>query len=347
MPSATAKAPPKNAGAKFLRMAETMENQAKDKLRDRDTNTPKRQKEAASARIDGWHLQRAARLVRLVGDLLQSGGKIANLESLGVYDLKTKSDFLAVTRRRIDTSGGYYSIRELDEYSDVSPKAVGIRKWMDEQQTPVERAAAIETARRKSLQEMEDRLRLANIPGFFPTPRDLIEKMLDQICIEPGNLVLEPSAGKGDILDMLREKHPDAALRFVERNLTLAEVCQLKGYLPCEQARSADGDFLALPADAGPFDRIVMNPPFEKAQDIEHVRKAYSLLSQYGRLVSIMSPGPFFREDKQATAFRDWLGDLRLKGDLIEVEDLPEGSFKRAFNATGVATKIVLIEKHG
>jgi hypothetical protein len=54
-----------------------------------------------------------------------------------------------------------------------------------------------------------------------------------------------------------------------------------------------------------------MNPPFEKGQDIEHVRHAYDQLKPGGRVVAIMSEGPFFRSDKKATEFRDWLESRR------------------------------------
>jgi hypothetical protein len=40
-----------------------------------------------------------------------------------------------------------------------------------------------------------------------------------------------------------------------------------------------EGDFLALnPADFAPFDRIVMNPPFDRGRDCDHVRHAYEFL---------------------------------------------------------------------
>jgi len=42
--------------------------------------------------------------------------------------------------------------------------------------------------------------------------------------------VLEPSAGKGDILDMLREHHPDSDVAAVEQNGTLFDVLAAKGH---------------------------------------------------------------------------------------------------------------------
>ncbi|HHK0428589.1 TPA: methyltransferase, partial [Pseudomonas aeruginosa] len=58
------------------------------------------------------------------------------------------------------------------------------------------------------------------------------------------------------------------------------------------------------------YDRIVMNPPFSKGRDIQHVQHAYSLLKPGGRLVAIMSEGAFFQSNKAAENFRAWLDGL-------------------------------------
>jgi phospholipid N-methyltransferase len=58
------------------------------------------------------------------------------------------------------------------------------------------------------------------LPGFFPTPRPVISRMLELAEIKDGDRVLEPSAGKGDILDMIREQHPDASVTAIEQNQT-------------------------------------------------------------------------------------------------------------------------------
>ena len=88
------------------------------------------------------------------------------------------------------------------------------------------------------------------------------------------------------------------------------------------------------------YDRIIMNPPFEKGQDIDHVRRAYDMLHPNGRIVAIMSEGPFYRSDSKAQEFRAWLDD---KGGTSE--KLPEGSFKDSDRSTGVNTRLVIIDK--
>jgi hypothetical protein len=70
---------------------------------------------------------------------------------------------------------------------------------------------------------------------------------------------------------------------------------------------------------------------------IDHVRKAYGLLADYGVLVSVMAPGFEFRQDRKSTEFRQWLEDVN-----ATVEDLPDGAFKAS--GTGVSTKLVVIE---
>lgn len=94
-------------------------------------------------------------------------------------------------------------------------------------------------------------------------------------------------------------------------------------------------------ADSG-YDRIVMNPPFSKGRDIQHVQHAYSLLKPGGRLVAIMSEGAFFQSNKAAENFRAWLDGLGATS-----ERLPEGSFMDPALPvnTGVNALMVVIDK--
>lgn len=126
------------------------------------------------------------------------------------------------------------------------------------------------------------------LPGFFPTPRPVIEQMLELAGIESHHRVLEPSCGKGDILDALKESHQDIMLHAIEWNRTLSDVLSAKGH------DVEYGDFLE---HVGVYDRILMNPPFEQGADMAHIQHAYSLLVAGGRLVSVISEGPFFRSD--------------------------------------------------
>ena len=75
---------------------------------------------------------------------------------------------------------------------------------------------------------------------------------------------------------------------------------------------------------------------------MDHVRHAYQLLNPNGKLVMVMSEGPFFRTDSKAQAFRSWFEDV---GGFSE--QLPDGAFSGvdAFRKTGVRTRVVVISK--
>lgn len=185
----------------------------------------------------------------------------------------------------------------------------------------------------REIKELERQLIGTKIPGYFPTPKAVVDRMIDKADIEPGMKVLEPSAGKGNIADAIKEA--GATPDVVEINPTLRNVLEKKGYSDIKN------DFLEMLAEPT-YDRVVMNPPFENGQDIDHVKHAYDLLKPGGRVVAIMSEGPFFRGDKKAKEFREWLESVEGTS-----EKLPEGSFKSSERPTGVATRLVVIDKPG
>lgn len=195
-----------------------------------------------------------------------------------------------------------------------------------------------EKTKAEIVRDAERELIGVKLDGFFPTPRPLIDELLSFAHILPGMRVLEPSAGKGDIADAIKERHPDVRVDVCEIQDRLALLLVLKGYAPIGR------NFLELKlgVNAASYDRIVMNPPFERGQDIEHIQHAYSLLGSGGKLVSIASEGPFFRNDKKAQTFRTWLA---LTG--AESFKVDSGAFqgKDSFRQTGVSTRIVVIER--
>nr|WP_293838591.1 methyltransferase [uncultured Arsenicibacter sp.] len=184
------------------------------------------------------------------------------------------------------------------------------------------------------LNRLIDEWRFSKQEGFFPTPKGLAEELVKTANIKPGNTVLEPSAGLGDIAEVIREMHPKAQLTVCEKWRSLREILTLKGF-----DVTPEDDFLKVKQK---FNRIIMNPPFEQGQDIDHVRHAHSLLKPGGWVVAIVSEGCFYRQDRKATAFREWLEEIGAWD-----KKLPEGSFKSAFRSTGVNTRLVVIEKEG
>jgi phospholipid N-methyltransferase len=189
----------------------------------------------------------------------------------------------------------------------------------------------VEKQKEDPLKKLERDLIGKKIEGYFPTPKELVEQMLDYADIQPGHRVLEPSAGKGNIAQEIKAAAPNALLDVVEYDAGLRAILEAKGF------KVAGSNFMEF---KGEYDRIVMNPPFEKFQDIDHVKHAFSLLRPGGKLVSIMGAGVKNSRSK-AVAFRQWIDDA---GSYIE--DLPDGSFKSADRTTGVSTVMVVLEKN-
>jgi predicted RNA methylase len=164
--------------------------------------------------------------------------------------------------------------------------------------------------------------------GYFPTPPAVAARLLDLANLEPGMVVLEPSAGTGELVRAIvaRGGVVDAVELDAQRGSSLVVAGACLVYL---------GDFLAFHGGAGTYDRVVMNPPFARQADITHVLHALEFLRPGGRLVSVMSDGVTFRSGA-AAAFRDVVAQA---GGTIE--ELPPGSFTPS--GTSVHTVIVVI----
>lgn len=241
-------------------------------------------------------------------------------------------DAMLVLARATDSSTGDFNISRKLMLAGIKSE----EHWQVAHDTVMlyVRGPSPEQEKQKKLKAMEFNLIGMKIPGFFPTPQRIAAQLVNLADIQPGMTVLEPSAGRGDIAEIIAELHPDAPLTVVERNYTLAEILEAKGFYTRPE------DFME---EAGFYDRIVMNPPFEHGQDIEHVRHAFELLNPGGKVVSIMGESPFFRKDKKATEFREWLEDLG--GDAMPLD---AGSFTgaEAFRQTGVNTRIIILNKN-
>lgn len=185
---------------------------------------------------------------------------------------------------------------------------------------------------------LEREAMLRKIPGFFPTPPAVATELLRFAALPQSRLVLEPSAGSGSLIDAIRNEHPAASISYCEINCLLLDLLRAK-YERTDAVHFIGRDFLDLDAanlEQG-FDAIVLNPPFENRQDIEHILRAYHLLAPKGVLAAIVCEGAFFRADTKAVAFRDFL-----KSHNAQVIALASGSF--ASSGTQVNCRMIRIE---
>jgi type I restriction-modification system DNA methylase subunit len=170
---------------------------------------------------------------------------------------------------------------------------------------------------------------------FFETPEELAALLVERAEIELSHIVLEPSAGRGAIVRAIYAQHgDDVHIIACELNPEFRDVLM---ELP-SRTKVVLGDFLGLKPSTPPtFDRVVMNPPFSKGKDVDHVLHALAMLAPGGRLVSVMASGVTFRQDKRTAAFRTLVARHGW------FEELPAGSFKSA--GTMVNTVMVIIDK--
>lgn len=109
---------------------------------------------------------------------------------------------------------------------------------------------------------------------FYPTPKPLVRKMLKPFLEGKslnGKTILEPSAGKGDILDFIKDntdKYDEPTIYCIEQNEELKEILKGKNF------DVIGNDFLTFNEDLF-FDFIIMNPPFSNGD--EHLLKAIEI----------------------------------------------------------------------
>lgn len=185
--------------------------------------------------------------------------------------------------------------------------------------------------------------------GFFPTGEGLAARVAEmaELTTETGLQILEPSAGTGSlVLAAVERIGAGSKIWTVERVPRLSAVLDIlaEGHAGTIQNLGA-GDFLAyedgeFPEGPADFDRIIMNPPFEKGQDMQHVLAAYSLLKPGGILVAIVCANVQYREDGDFPAFRDWLEEVH-----AETEKAPENAFQGTIRSTNVAALVLKIRK--
>lgn len=112
---------------------------------------------------------------------------------------------------------------------------------------------------------------------FYPTPQEVVERMLSGVDVA-GKFVLEPSAGSGNIVDMVRTLGA-ADVIACEIDPRLRKVLAGKCTIVAE-------DFMQVTREqVSHVDLIVMNPPFSRAAD--HILHAYDIAPDGCEIISL------------------------------------------------------------
>lgn len=163
--------------------------------------------------------------------------------------------------------------------------------------------------------------------GYYPTPKPVVEQLLDLAELEVGCEVLEPSAGRGAIVKAAAAR--GAVVDCIELDTARAEHIRAGGY--AREVTAAD--FFSVKVQRR-YQRVIMNPPFADRQDIRHVQRALRFLQPGGLLVAVMYGSLPFRTDRKAKDFRARVQEAR--GTITELPD-------DAFPAVGVSTVVAVI----
>ena len=175
---------------------------------------------------------------------------------------------------------------------------------------------------------------------FYPTPKHLIDKMLNGINFRMVKTILEPSSGKGDIVDALMEikKNGDKWNRSfsfdvdcIEPDSNLRHILKGKGY------RLIHDDFLSFDS-LKEYDLIVLNPPY--SQGSKHLLKALELQRRNGGSVICLLNAETLKN--QNTNERISLGNM-LKEYNADIEYIKD-AFIDAERKTGVEVALIKVQ---
>jgi len=170
---------------------------------------------------------------------------------------------------------------------------------------------------------------------FYPTTKDLILKMWSKLGYETReiNTILEPSAGKGDIVDYLFTNHKTHIDKVdcIEIEPELQSILIGKGYNVVAE------DFLNYKSYTD-YDLIIMNPPFSKGS--KHLLKAIEIQEKSGgKIICLLNAetikNPYSNERKVL------LQKLEQHGAKI---DYIQNGFTSAQRKTGVETALIYFD---
>lgn len=134
---------------------------------------------------------------------------------------------------------------------------------------------------------------MKNYDEFYPTPKSLLEEITKDVNFNKINYILEPSAGKGDMVEFVKEKASYVTIQgeryksdreidvdCIEKEEELRMVLEGKGY------RVIHDDFLTFNSQKK-YDLIIMNPPF--SDGASHLLKALEIQKDGGYILCILN----------------------------------------------------------
>lgn len=167
--------------------------------------------------------------------------------------------------------------------------------------------------------------------NFYPTPANVIDLMMTGQTIE-NRVFLEPSAGKGDISDYLKDNGAKDVLTC-EIDINLQRILKSK-------SNFIKDDFLELEAERiSHINCIVMNPPFNAGA--RHILHAYSIAPAGCDIIALCNLETIRNNFTQER--RELINIIELHGSYSDLGQV----FKDSERTTGVNVALIRLKKEG
>ena len=203
----------------------------------------------------------------------------------------------------------------------------------------------------KQLEQMRSTGKLPpNNPNqYFGTPM-LVANTMVEMALGPADYdssdthILEPSAGRGGIIDALEAREYNGYLTAVEIEPYNYSILEASYEWDPDDWRLFHADFL-LWCDRepiAPYNRVVMNPPFKAPGKphayVWHILKALDDIADNGHLISVVPDGLFTNSHKDCRMLRQ----VMKNNDSVRIE-LGVDAFKES--GTRVSASIIEVRK--
>lgn len=119
---------------------------------------------------------------------------------------------------------------------------------------------------------------------FYPTPASIAQYVAQILKCTPTDRVLEPSAGRGDLLAFLNAAPENVTC--VEVSPLFCDILSAKGY------STHNKDFIVWSKESPDcFDKIAINPPYSEGRAKEHTLTALNHLTEQGIMAAVLPAG--------------------------------------------------------
>ena len=171
---------------------------------------------------------------------------------------------------------------------------------------------------------------------FYPTPKWMVDRMIDEIDTQKIKDILEPSAGKGDIIDGIIEKYEKKRYYSEKVNIDAIEIDNnLRMLLKGKNYRVIFDDFLSFNTYKK-YDLIIMNPPFSCGD--KHLLKAIEMQKEGGAIICLLNA------ETIRNPYSNTRKDLVRKLEELEAKiEFLENAFVYAENETNVEIALIKI----